>query len=78
MAEVISANGVEASLIWNSALNTFMARVYSADRKSFKDYNIWHCDLSVKIIDPDACFYEEGLRLDHAPETLGIKPRTQT
>jgi hypothetical protein len=34
-----------------------------------------HCDLSVTITDKDATFYsdDEGNRLDHNPETLGIK-----
>ena len=50
---------------------------YDSDGKDgFKDYDIYHSDLVVKIDDTDATFYEHEdgrMILDHSPETLGIK-----
>jgi len=42
---------------------------------NFVDYDIRHCDMRVKIIDSDAFFYVDGdhARVDHSPDTLGIK-----
>jgi len=58
---------------------TIFFRVYSETDTTFKDYKLWHCDLHVQILDPDAFFYEEETKrkgevrfiLDHSPETLG-------
>jgi hypothetical protein len=49
-------------------------RVYT-DSFEFTDYDLLHCDLSVTITDKDATFYsdDQGNRLDHNPETLGIQ-----
>jgi hypothetical protein len=49
-------------------------RVYDSTG-DFKDYDIAHCDMLVKIVDDDATFYEfedGSLSVDHDPETLGI------
>lgn len=67
-----SANGVTGFII--RVGDGYMFRVYHED-KMFTDYDILHYDLEVKIVDPDACFYEtrDYAHLDHSPETLGIK-----
>ena len=48
--------------------------VYGVDH-SFRDYELIHSDLEVKIVDEEATFYdaENGRdgRLDHSPRTLG-------
>ena len=69
----ISAEGVEGQLIYTGA-GVYMFSVY-ADNYEFTDYDLLHCDLSVTITDKDATFYSDdrGNRLDHAPETLGLK-----
>lgn len=70
--KVTSAKGVTGFII--RVGNEFMFRVYHED-KMFTDYDILHYDLEVKILDPDAYFYETNdyAHLDHAPETLGRK-----
>jgi hypothetical protein len=69
----ISANGVEGQLIW-CADGVYRFRVYT-DNFEFTDYDLLHSDLSVTITDPDATFYSDdrGNRLDHSPQTLGMK-----
>ena len=69
----LSANGVQGQLIWCSD-GVYRFRVYTDDFE-FTDYDLLHSDLSVTITDPDATFYSDhnGDRLDHNPETLGIK-----
>ena len=69
-----TANGVVGDLIYCHATKNYMFRVYDANH-DFKDYDILHNDLRVKIIDADAHFYEDNgeLTLDHSPATLGIK-----
>lgn len=54
--------------------NQIVFRVYNNDG-TFIDYDIHHCDLHITINDKDAYFYSsDGLdRLDHSPETLGLK-----
>jgi hypothetical protein len=49
-------------------------RVYK-ENNYFIDYDLLHSDLQVIIDDTDSTFYsdDKGNRLDHAPETLGIK-----
>ena len=52
-----------------------MFRVYEKDTESFRDYDLHHWDLEVKIVDEDAVFYEldNGKNLlDYSPPTLGI------
>jgi hypothetical protein len=51
-----------------------MFRVYDRDH-NFTDYDIHHSDLEVTIRDPDAYFYRDEFtdRLDHGPDTLGLK-----
>ena len=68
----LRAEGVEGQLIYIGA-GVYVFRVY-ADNYEFTDYDLLHCDLSVIITDKDATFYsdDEGNRLDHNPETLGI------
>jgi hypothetical protein len=69
----ISANGVEGQLIWCGD-GVYRFRVYT-DNFEFTDYDLLHSDLSVTITDPDATFYSDdsGNRLDHSPQTLGMK-----
>lgn len=70
--KVTSADGTSGCLIWVSGEN-YMFRVYD-DHGAFKDYDIRHSDLNIKIVDSDAAFYEYedgALFLDHSPETLG-------
>lgn len=68
------ANGEVGYLIYCHGTNEYMFRVYDAQH-NFKDYDIRHCDMRIKIIDADAYFYEgPGVcELDHSPATLGIK-----
>lgn len=68
---ITSADGVEVQLIWSPATNSYFARKYEVDG-SFKDYDLLHYDLTIKIIDRDACFYEDRMTLDHSPQTLGL------
>jgi hypothetical protein len=73
MDEITPADGVEGCLIWCGG-NHYMFRVYNPDY-SFVDYELFHTDLNVVIKDKTASFYR-GIsvdRLDHSPETLGIK-----
>ena len=68
----VSANGVSGHLI--SVEGRTMFRVYDQDH-NFTDYDLYHSDLEVTITDPDAYFYRDEFtdRLDHSPETLGLK-----
>lgn len=68
-----NADGVSGSLLYVYGRNKYVFRVYD-DAGDFIDYTLKHCDLSVTINDPDACFYEDEnkLTLDHSPETLGL------
>jgi len=71
--KIESANGVEGCLIYSHGTNNFQFRVY--DKDGFRDYDIYHSDLVVKIDDADATFYEHDdgrMILDHSPETLGL------
>jgi len=65
------ANGVTGHLLRSGYDVVF--RVY--DGTTFTDYDLTHSDLCVTITDPDAAFYSEPKsdKLDHNPETLGIK-----
>ena len=65
------ANGTTGHLIRNGYEMWF--RVY--DGTTFTDYDLTHSDLCVTISDEDSAFYSEPKsdRLDHSPETLGIK-----
>ena len=65
------ANGTTGHLIRNGYEMWF--RVY--DGTTFTDYDLTHSDLCVTISDEDSAFYSEpnSDRLDHSPETLGIK-----
>ena len=68
-----SANGVSGVLLPIGEVWVF--RVYH-DNGEFTDYDIYHSDLQVTIIDADAYFYErenDEPYLDHSPQTLGIK-----
>lgn len=73
--KVKSADGVTGCLI-RSAMDkssTFVFRVYK--KKQFTDYEISHWDMNVKIVEPDAFFYDDGERqwIDYDPETFGLK-----
>ena len=65
------ANGTTGHLIRNGY--EMWCRVY--DGTTFTDYDLTHSDLCVTIRDEDSAFYSEPKsdRLDHSPETLGIK-----
>ena len=65
------ANGVTGHIIRTG--NVMWFRVY--DGTTFTDYDLTHSDLCVTIRDEDSAFYSEPKsdRLDHSPETLGIK-----
>ena len=69
----LRAEGVEGQLIYTGA-GVYVFRVYT-DNYEFTDYDLLHSDLSVTITDKDATFYsdDEGNRLDHNPETLGLE-----
>lgn len=73
MTTAKSATGVEGCLIRGHD-GTYYFRVYDADH-NFRDYLITHSDLTVTIKDPDAFFYDDEFtaRLDHSPDTLGLK-----
>ncbi len=66
------ANGATGHLLRTGYDIVF--RVYGENHQ-FTDYDLTHSDLCVTITDEDAAFYSEpkGDRLDHSPETLGIK-----
>ena len=68
----VSAQGVTGHLI--PVQDRIMFRVYDQDY-NFTDYDLLHSDLEVTITDPDAYFYRDEFtdRLDHSPDTLGIK-----
>ena len=68
-----SANGATGHLLRTGYDVVF--RVYGENHQ-FTDYDLTHSDLCVTITDEDAAFYSEPQsdRLDHSPETLGIKP----
>ena len=65
------ANGVTGHLL--RAGYDVVFRVY--DGTTFTDYDLTHSDLCVTITDEDAAFYSvpKSDRLDHNPETVGIK-----
>lgn len=71
--KIESADGREGYLIWCGG-DRYVFRIYDLYH-NFVDYDIRHCDMRIKIIDSDAHFYVDGdhARIDHAPETLGIK-----
>ena len=66
------ANGATGHLLRTGYDVVF--RVYGENHQ-FTDYDLTHSDLCVTITDEDAAFYSETKsdRLDHSPETLGIK-----
>jgi hypothetical protein len=66
------ANGVTGHLLRTGYDVVF--RVYGENHQ-FTDYDLIHSELCVTITDEDAAFYSEPQsdRLDHNPETLGIK-----
>ena len=67
------ATGVEGHLI--HSMGEYYFRIYGKDF-SFKDYKLRHGDLTIRIVDHDAEFYETEsgeLYLDHSRKTLGIK-----
>ena len=68
-----TANGEVGYLIWCGG-DRFVFRQYDS-QYNFKDYDIRHTDMRIKIIDADAHFYEgPGVQeLDHSPDPLGIK-----
>ena len=68
-----SATGVTGFVL--HTIDGYVFRVYEKDTEAFKDYDLLHSDLEVKIVDEDAVFYEldNGKKvLDYSPPTLGI------
>ena len=72
--KIESADGKEGYLIWCGG-DRYVLRIYKDAPHKFTDYDIRHSDMRVKIADTDAFFYtdEQGSRIDHSPETLGMK-----
>lgn len=70
----LRAKGVEGVLLYTGGPMKYVFRVYT-DSGQFTDYDFHHSDLSVTITDDDATFYSDdnGNRLDHNPETLGVE-----
>jgi|APSaa5957512576_1039674.scaffolds.fasta_scaffold01691_2 hypothetical protein len=72
-----SADGVNGILIFSMFDNKPLFRIY--DKKyedGFKDFEIFHDDVSITINDPLASFYdidEETSILDHPSQVLGIE-----
>jgi hypothetical protein len=71
--KIESADGQEGYLIWCGG-DRYVFRQYDANH-DFKDYDIHHTDMRIKIIDADAYFYDHNgqLTVDHSPATLGIE-----
>ena len=68
-----SATGITGFVL--HTINGYVFRVYEKDTEAFRDYDLRHFDLEVKIVDEDAVFYEMDLGknvLDYGPATLGI------
>lgn len=75
--KVKMADGVTGHLIFAHGTGKHYFRVYDKSRGgSFTDYDIWHSDLVVTIVDNEAYFYEREdgrMILDHSPATLGLE-----
>jgi hypothetical protein len=73
--KIESADGKEGCLIWCGG-DRYVFRIYTKAPEEFVDYDIFHTDMTIKIVDPDAFFYtdETSACIDHSPATLGIKP----
>lgn len=72
-AKVTPAKGTKGCLIWIGG-DKYMFRVYAED-KTFKDYDLRHCDMDIEIVDPSAAFweYEDGeMFVDYTKEALGV------
>ena len=68
-----SATGVTGFVL--HTIDGYVFRVYEKDTEAFRDYDLHHSDLEVKIVDEDAVFYEldNGKNLlDYSPPTLDI------
>jgi hypothetical protein len=71
--KAIAATGTTGFVLHTT--DGYVFRVYEKDTESFRDYDLHHSDLEVKIVDEDAVFYEldSGKNLlDYSPATLGI------
>ena len=56
-------------------IDGYVFRVYEKETEAFRDYDLHHFDLEVKIVDQDAVFYDldSGKNvLDYGPATLGV------
>ena len=73
---IVNATGISGHLI-RCGDGGYRFRVYTptSNELLFTDYDLTHSDLCVSITDKDAAFYSDnnGDRLDHSPQTLGIK-----
>ena len=74
MRNIKSAHNVTGHLI--KVNNTIMFRVYKENHE-FTDYDIFHHDLEVKIIDTDAFLYDDSY-IDYSTTTLGVDYRNNT
>ena len=74
MLKIESADGQAGYLIWCGG-DRYVFRVYTQAPDDFTDYDILHTDVRVVIQDTDAYFYSDAgsNRLDHSPDTLGLK-----
>jgi hypothetical protein len=72
--KIESADGREGYLIWCGG-DRYVFRVYTSAPDDFVDYDLRHSDMRIRIIDSDAFFYvdDDHARVDHSPDTLGIK-----
>lgn len=70
--KITDAKNVEGMILYNHGTKKHYLRVNTPE--GFKDYDLWHEDLMIKIIDTDAFFFEEAgkNRIDTSPETLGL------
>lgn len=71
------AQGIEGMLCCGLDGRYFLRVRDNTAPDGFIDYALRHSDLSIRIIDDDAAFYDFGSEKtplpDHAPDTLGLK-----
>jgi hypothetical protein len=55
----------------------YFFRTYNPDG-TFTDYELYHSDLEIQILDSDAYIYEKNgeYYIDHSPQTLGLEKET--
>ena len=74
--KITNADGVQGILLnpYHKE-GAWVFRVHDYNLGTYTDYDLRHSDLCVTINDADAFFYNNDgdAKLDHSPETLGIK-----